>query len=78
MAVAAMGSGEIVVGAECGDDSDGDGFLADAEVRGAGHFALEEEDAQALLETADEEHVAVEFFETCVVEVHVSPRFFGE
>ena len=61
VAVAAVGAGQRVVRAQGGGDADGDGLLADAGVRRADDAAFGEELLHRLLETADEQHVAIGF-----------------
>ena len=59
MPVAAIRDGEVVVGPEHGDGSDGHRFLALAQMRGPLDHALLEELLDLVLEQADLDHPAV-------------------
>src|SRR5712692_6351694 len=59
MTVTAMRAGDVVVLAECLADADGDGFLADVEVREARHLRAAVELVDALFEGTNRRHPAV-------------------
>jgi len=56
VAVAAVGGGDVIIGAQGRDGANGHGLLPDAEVHGAVDFAREVEALRGLVERANEVH----------------------
>ena len=60
VAVPAVGAGDVVVPAQGFADADGDGLLADVQVRQPGHFRRDVQLVDLLFEEADLQHLLVQ------------------